>query len=106
MPCWIHRGAIADAQNICMGRDTKAIDKVRNQESTGHDNSDRTADRTELGEVQTQAILFLESMSGRVSEIQNGEFLDRLKKDDVIQIQSRSMSDPTLSDIDYENKMA
>ena len=38
MPCWIHRGAIADAQNICMGRDTKAVDKVRNQESTsrGH----------------------------------------------------------------------
>ena len=28
MPCWIHRGAIADAQNICMGRDTKAVDKV------------------------------------------------------------------------------
>ena len=27
MPCWIHRGAIADAQNICMGRDTKAINK-------------------------------------------------------------------------------
>jgi len=27
MPCWIHRGAIADAQNICMGRDSKAIDK-------------------------------------------------------------------------------
>ena len=27
-------------------------------------------------------------------------------EDGVIQIQSRSMSDPTLSDIDYENKMA
>ena len=25
MPCWIHRGAIADAQNICLGRDTGAI---------------------------------------------------------------------------------
>ena len=27
-------------------------------------------------------------------------------KDDTIQIQSRFMSDPTLSDIDFENKMA
>ena len=26
--------------------------------------------------------------------------------DDVIQIQRRSMSDPTVSDIDFENKMA
>ena len=26
--------------------------------------------------------------------------------DDVIQIQSRSMSDPPLSDIDFKNKMA
>ena len=27
-------------------------------------------------------------------------------KDDVIQIQSRSIPDPTLSDIDFKNKMA
>ena len=27
-------------------------------------------------------------------------------EDDVIQIQSRSMSDPALSDIDFKNKMA
>ena len=27
-------------------------------------------------------------------------------EDDVIQIQSRSMSDPLLSDIDFKNKMA
>ena len=27
-------------------------------------------------------------------------------EDDVIRIQSRSMSDPTLSDIDFKNKMA
>ena len=27
-------------------------------------------------------------------------------EDDAIQIQSRSMSDPTLSDIDFKNKMA
>ena len=38
----------------------------------------------------------------------NDEVLDRLKidEDDVIQIQSRSMSDLTLSDIDFKNKMA
>ena len=36
------------------------------------------------------------------------EFLDQLKsiKDDIVQIQSRSMSDPPLSDIDFKNKMA
>ena len=35
-------------------------------------------------------------------------FLINLKtiEDDVIQIQSRSMSDPTLSDIHFKNKMA
>ena len=27
-------------------------------------------------------------------------------EDDIIQIQSRSMSDPTFSDIDFKNKMA
>ena len=36
----------------------------------------------------------------------NDETLDRLKIDDVIQIQSRSMSDPPLSDIGFKNKMA
>ena len=35
----------------------------------------------------------------------NDEFLDRLQ-DGVIQIQSRCMSDPSLSDIDFKNKMA
>ena len=35
----------------------------------------------------------------------NDEFLDRLKIDDVIEIQSRSMSDPTFSDIDFKIKM-
>ena len=36
------------------------------------------------------------------------EFLDRLKIDrrNVIRIQSRYMSDPTLSDIDFKNKKA
>jgi len=34
------------------------------------------------------------------------EFLDRLKIDLKIQIQSRDMSDPTLSDIDFKDKMA
>ena len=36
----------------------------------------------------------------------NDENLDRLKIDDVIQFQSRSMSDPPLADIDCKNKMA
>ena len=50
-------------------------------------------------------------MSERVgSDIQrlwNDEFLDRLKSiDDVIQIQSRSFSDPSLSNIDFKNEMA
>ena len=38
----------------------------------------------------------------------NDEVLGQLKidEDDVIQIQSRSMSDLTLSDIDFKNKMA
>ena len=37
----------------------------------------------------------------------NDEFLDRLKIDwKMIQIQSRSMSDPTFSDIDFKIKMA
>ena len=37
----------------------------------------------------------------------NDEFLDRLKSiDDVIQIQSRSFSDPSLSNIDFKNEMA
>ena len=36
----------------------------------------------------------------------NDEFLDRLKIDRMIQIQNRSMSDPTLSNIDFKNKMA
>ena len=38
----------------------------------------------------------------------NDELLDRLKidSDGVIPFQSRSMSDPNLSDIDFENKMA
>ena len=37
----------------------------------------------------------------------NDEVLDRLKidEDDVIEIQSRSMSDPTFSDIDFKNRM-
>ena len=33
------------------------------------------------------------------------EFLDRIE-DDVIQIQSRSMSDPPLSEIDFKKRMA
>ena len=63
--------------------------------------------------VQTQAILFLKSMSEW-----DGSDIERLRnwmmnfsidsipiEDEVIQIQFRSMSDPTLSDIDFKNKM-
>ena len=64
--------------------------------------------------VPTQAILFLKSMSERDgSDIQRlwnwtMNFLIDSKsiEDDVIQIQSRSMLDPTLSDIEFNNKMA
>ena len=60
--------------------------------------------------VQTQAILFLKAMSERgESDIQRlcnwimNFLIDyRLK----IQIQSRYMSNPPLSDIDFKNKMA
>ena len=47
--------------------------------------------------VQTQTVLFLKSMSERGdSKSIEGE---------IIQIQSRPMSDPPLSDIDFKNKM-
>ena len=47
--------------------------------------------------VQTKAILFLKSMSEKV-----GSDIERLS---MILFQSRCMSDPTLSDIDFKNKM-
>ena len=61
--------------------------------------------------VQTQTILFLKSMSergGSDTERFWNFFLERPKsfEDGVILIQSRSMSDPTLSDINFKNKMA
>ena len=58
--------------------------------------------------VQTQTILFLKPLSERVgSDIEQHRILNDLKTllDDAIQIQSRSMSDPPLSDIDFKNKM-
>ena len=36
----------------------------------------------------------------------NDNFLDRPKTDGIIQIQSRSMSDSSFSDIDFKNKLA
>ena len=65
-------------------------------------------------ELQTQRLLFLESMSERVgSDMQRlWNWMMNIQNDwksieyDVIQIQSRSMLDPTLSDIDLNNKMA
>jgi len=66
---------------------------------------------TLLRVVQTKAILFLKLMSERVgSDIERpwiwsfNWFLVVLKI--IIQFQIRSMSDPTLSDIDWKNKMA
>ena len=72
----------------------------------------------QLREVQTLAIIFLKSMSESMSE-RDGSDKERLCnrmmnfwidsksiEDDVIQIQSRSMSDPTSSDIDFKHKMA
>ena len=61
--------------------------------------------------VQTQASLFLKSMSewGGYDRERHWIWMMNFFKsieDDVIQIQSRSMSDPSLSDIDFEYKMA
>ena len=64
-------------------------------------------------ELQTQAILFLKSMSERVgSDIERlwslsikGELLERLKIDWSHLNSERSMSDPPLSDIDCKNIM-
>ena len=61
--------------------------------------------------VQTQAILFLKSMSERVGSdierllIQMTPFSINLSRS-RIQFQSRSMSDPTFFDIHFTNKMA
>ena len=38
------------------------------------------------------------------SEMMNSQIDSKPIEDDAIQIQSRSMSDPTLSDIDFKNK--
>ena len=61
--------------------------------------------------VQTQAILFLKSMSEWVgSDIQrlwNWMMIFKIVQNRFkIQIQRRSMSDPPLSDINFKNKMA
>ena len=60
---------------------------------------------SKLRVVDTLTILLLKPMSETV-----GSDIERrwnwIYKDDPIQIQSRSMSDPTLSDIDFKNKMA
>ena len=62
--------------------------------------------------VQTQAILFFNQCRKRSdptkndSEMMNFSIESKLIEDNVIQIQSRSMSDPLLSDIDFKNKTA
>ena len=61
--------------------------------------------------VQTQAILFLKSMSERggpdVERLWNWIYRSTQNRlSQVIKIQNRSMSDPPLSDIYFKNKMA
>ena len=60
--------------------------------------------------VQTEAILFLKSISERggsdIGRLWNLISRSKLIEDGVIYIQSRSMSDPPLSDIDIKHKMA
>ena len=63
--------------------------------------------------VQTQAILFLKSKSESVGSdierlyiLNDISFASKSFEYDIIEIQSRSMSDPPLSDIDFLNKMA
>ena len=66
----------------------------------------------QLRVVRTQATLFLKCMSEKVaSDIERLWNLilrstQNRFKNDIIKIQSRSLSDPTISDIDFENKMA
>ena len=68
----------------------------------------------ELRVVPKLAILYLKSLSERVGfDIQrhwnwmmNIKIVSKLIEDGIIQIHSRSMSDPTISDIDFTNKMA
>ena len=64
--------------------------------------------RFDLRVVQTQAILFLKSMSVRVgSDIERLRILsDVIFEADCIQIVSRSKSEPHLSDIDFKNELA
>ena len=45
-------------------------------------------------------------IDGLWNGMMNFEIDSRSIKDDLIQIQSRSLSDPPLSDIDFKNKMA
>ena len=62
--------------------------------------------------VQTEPILSFEINLGKgrirhTTTLKLNFYIDsRSNEDDVIQTQSRSMSDPTLSDIDFKNKMA
>jgi len=64
--------------------------------------------------VQTKHILFLKSMSEKVgsdikrlwNRVMNFWIDSKSIEDNVIRIQSRFMSDPTFSDIDFRNKMA
>ena len=68
---------------------------------------------TQLGalrEVKAQAILFLKSMSERVGSdlegLLNSMTWSSFNFELIKNFQSRSMSDPTIADIDFKNKMA
>ena len=72
----------------------------------------RTSSQSILRVVQTQVNLFLKSMSERDgSDIERfwilndkSTIVSKSIEYDVIEIQSRSLSDPSLSDIDFKNK--
>ena len=56
--------------------------------------------------VQTQVILFLKSMSETERLLNWMMNFSKSIEDDFIQFKSRSLTDPTRSDIDFINKMA
>ena len=56
--------------------------------------------------VQTQAIFIYEINVGKSRiRLVNFQMGSKLIEDEIIQFKIRSLSDPTLSDIDFKNKM-
>ena len=96
-----------------MTRQTQMDTHPSQVRSNSNNFSQASAERLKLRRVKTQTILFLKSMSERDgSEIKttlnlNGEFFSRVWVDlETHLVQSRSMSDPPHSDMDFKNKMA